>query len=136
MKVCLSIYDLLLPTGVKGLKGVQEVFKEQSNEIRSILPAEFFEKAVLKIFGKLVENHLPQSAYSNLVTILNMSSVKDVFLGIPGIFRTTIFKENLPMDVPYLIKERLWMSASDEAALKIIIGGSKPSSKLTMETKP
>ena len=65
-----------------------------------------------------------------------MSSVKDVFQGIPEIFRTTIFKENLPMDVPYLIKEHLWTSASDEAALKIIIGGSKPSSKLTMETKP
>ena len=64
-----------------------------------------------------------------------MSSVKDVFQGIPEIFRTTI-TTNLPMDVPYLIKEHLWTSASDEAALKIIIGGSKPSSKLTMETKP
>ena len=91
MKVCSSIYDLLLPTGVKGLKGVQEVFKEQSNEIRSILPAEFFEKAVLKIFGKLVENHLPQSSYSKLITILNMSSVADVFLGIPENIQNNYF---------------------------------------------
>ena len=42
--------DLLLPPGVKGLKSVLEIFKEQSDEIRSVPPAVFFQKAVLKIF--------------------------------------------------------------------------------------
>ena len=56
------MYDLLLPPGVKGLEGVLEIFKEQSDEI-SILPALFSEKAVLKIFRKLIENHLRQSGY-------------------------------------------------------------------------
>ena len=36
------------------------------------------------------------------------------------------------MDVPYFIKEHLWMSAFDEAKL---FGGSKPSSKLALKTK-
>ena len=39
------------------------------------------------------------------------------------------------MDVPYFIQEHFWMSASDEATLKTIFGGSKPSSKLTLRTK-
>ena len=55
--------DLSLPPGVKGLKGVLEIFKEQSDEIRGVPPAVFFEKAVLKIFGKFLENNLQQSAY-------------------------------------------------------------------------
>ena len=49
------MYDLLLPPGLKGLKGILESFKEKSDEIRSILPDVFFEKAVLKIFGKFLE---------------------------------------------------------------------------------
>ena len=36
----------------------------------------------------------------------------------PKVFRTSILKENLAMDVPYFIKEHLWMSASDEPTLK------------------
>ena len=48
MKVYLSIYDLLLPPGVKRLVGVLEIFKELSDQIRSVSPAVFFEKAVLK----------------------------------------------------------------------------------------
>ena len=74
------MYDLLLPPGVKGLEGVLEIFKEQSDEI-SILPALFSEKAVLKIFRKLIENHLRQSGYWKLITMLNMSSVADAFPG-------------------------------------------------------
>ena len=66
--------------------------------------------------------------------MLHMSSVADA-LNFPKIFRTTILKENLPMDVPYFIKRHLWMRASDEATLKIILGGSKPYSKLTLKTK-
>ena len=31
---------------------------------------------------------------------------------LPQIFRTAILRENLPMDVPYFIKEKLPMSAS------------------------
>ena len=30
------------------------------------------------------------------------------------------------MDIPYFIKEHLWMSASDELTLTKISGGSKP----------
>ena len=37
------------------------------------------------------------------------------------------------MDVSCFIKEYLWMSSSDEAILKKIIGGSKSSSKLTLK---
>ena len=53
----------------------------------------------------------------------------------PEILKTAILKLKLPIDVPYFIKEHLWMSAFDEAALKIIFGGNKPSSKLTLWTK-
>ena len=48
------MHDLLLPPSLKGLK---EVFNKQSNKIRSIPPAVFSEKAVLKIFRKLVEKY-------------------------------------------------------------------------------
>ena len=47
--------DLLLLPGVKRLKGVLEIFRKQSDEIRSVRPAVFLEKAVLKIFGKSLE---------------------------------------------------------------------------------
>ena len=30
------------------------------------------------------------------------------------IFSTAMLKDNLPLNVPYLIKEHLWMSAPDE----------------------
>ena len=70
-----------------------------------------------------------------MLTMLNMSSVADVFF--------QKFLENIqnyfkrkPSDVPYFIKEHLWMSAFDEAILKKIkIGESKPSSKLTLKAK-
>ena len=51
------MYDLLLPSGITGLKGVQEIFKEQSDEIRNIPPAVFFEKTVPKVFRKFLEKH-------------------------------------------------------------------------------
>ena len=51
MKVCLSICSILLPLGVKGLKGILEIFKEWADKIRSVPLVEFFEKAVLKNFG-------------------------------------------------------------------------------------
>ena len=52
-----------------------------------------------------------------------------------NVFRAADLKENLPMDFLYFFKELLWTSASDEAALKIIFDGSKPSAKLTLKTK-
>ena len=52
------MYDLLLQLCIKRLKVVLEIFKERSNEIRSVLPAVLFEKAVLKIFRKFLEKHL------------------------------------------------------------------------------
>ena len=41
--------------GVEGFKGVLEIFKDK---IRSVQPAVLFEKAVLEIFRKFLENHL------------------------------------------------------------------------------
>ena len=68
--------------------------------------------------------------------MLNMSSVDDVFSrNFPKMFRAAILKETLLMDVPYFIKEHLWTNASDQATLKKIFGGSKPSWKLTLKTK-
>ena len=52
------MYYLLLHPGIKGLEGVLEIFMEQLDDIRSIPPAVFFEKAVLKIFRKSLEYHL------------------------------------------------------------------------------
>ena len=57
-EVCLIMYDLLLPPGVKGLKGALKMFKIQSHEIRGLPPAVFFEKIYRKIFGIWLENHL------------------------------------------------------------------------------
>ena len=51
-QVCLSMYDLLLPSDIKGLKGVLEILKEQSDKIRST-PFVIFEKAFLKFFLKI-----------------------------------------------------------------------------------
>ena len=86
------MYVLLLPSGNKGLKGVLKVFKEQSHEIRSVTPAVFYEKAVLKIFVKFLEHHLQQNAYWKLITMLNMSSVTNVFLGIFRKYSEQLFK--------------------------------------------
>ena len=38
------------------------------------------------------------------------------------------------MNVPFFIKERLWMSDFDETKLKKTFGGSKPFSKWTLKT--
>ena len=43
------------------------------------------------------------------------------------IFRTVILKEDLPKDVPYIIEDHLWMSASNETTPQKNVGGSKPS---------
>ena len=67
-------------TDIKRLKGVPEILKEKSDEIRSVLPAVSFKKAVLKIFGKFLENHSRQSAYRKLIAMLNLTFVADVFL--------------------------------------------------------
>ena len=51
------------------------------------------------------------------------------------ILRIAILKESLTVDVPYFIKENLWMSASDEATLKKSFGGSNLSLNLSLKTK-
>ena len=72
------MFDLLLPPGVKGLKVVLEIFKEQSLEIRSIPRAVFLQN----IFWKFLEKHLWQSPYLahlqtfKLVNILNTDFLK------------------------------------------------------------
>ena len=45
------------------------------------LPAVFFEKSILKILGKFLENQLGQRILK-LINMLNMSSATNVFLGI------------------------------------------------------
>ena len=52
----------------------------------------------------------------------------------PKIFRTAILKEKLLMDVPYFIKEQLWMNASDEATLKKKIWWEKILLKVDLKT--
>ena len=39
------------------------------------------------------------------------------------------------MDIPYFIKEHLWISVFDEVTLTKIFGGSKPSLKGDLENK-
>ena len=51
------------------------------------------------------------------------------------ILKIAILKENLTVDVPYFIKENLWISASDEATLKKSFGGSNLSLNLTLKTR-
>ena len=132
VKFCLSMYDLLLPPGTLQ-KDVLKIFKEQSHEIRSVPPAVFLEKVVLEIFRKFLENHLRQ-------LILKAHNYAEYELcrwyfssNFPKIFRIAILKENL-INVPYFIKEHLWMSASDEATPQKNFGGIKPTSKLTLKT--
>ena len=57
------------------------------------------------------------------------------FLEFQKTLRITILKVNLPVDVPYLIKEHVWISTTDEATRKKCFGGLKRSSKLTLKTK-
>ena len=70
--------------------------------------------------------------YLNKIGSLGVADV--FFRNFPKIFRTAILKENLPKNVPYFIKKHRWMSASNEATLKKVFGGSKPSSKLILKT--
>ena len=63
-----------------------------------------------------------------------LSSVTVVFLEIPQKYSAHLFKKNLLMNVPFFIKERLWMSDFDETKLKKTFGGSKPFSKWTLKT--
>ena len=73
-------YDSSLLPDLKGLKCVLETFKEQSPEIRSVSPAVFLEKAALKIFRKSQGSRPWQSTYWKLITMLNLSSIADIFL--------------------------------------------------------
>ena len=67
--------NLSLPPGVKGLKVVLGIFKEQSYEIRSILPAVFFENTVLNVFRKFLEKHLWQSPYSAYLQTFKLANI-------------------------------------------------------------
>ena len=49
--------NLLLPQGVKELKGALGTFKEQSRNIRSVPLVVVFVKVALNFFGKFLENH-------------------------------------------------------------------------------
>ena len=127
--------DILSPSSIKGLKDVQEPFKEWADKIISVPLVEFFKKTVLQIFCKI-----PRKSFATEGILKAHNYTEHEFCccfsrNFPKILRTAILKEKLPMNVPYFIKEKLWMSASDEATVKKIIGGSKSSSKLTLKTK-
>ena len=80
MKVYLRMY-VSLPSDIKGLQCVPDIFKEQSDKIRSILPAVFFEKPVLKVFTKFLETHPQQSSYSAYLQALKLANMLNfVFL--------------------------------------------------------
>ena len=100
--------------------------------MRNVLLAMLFKKAVPKISGEFLENHLQHSPYWKLITMLNMSSTADVFSSnFPKMYRTAILKENHPMDVPYFINNTsIWV-----LLFRQHFAGSKTSSKLTLETK-
>ena len=57
------MYGLYLPPDVKVLKGILEIFMEQSRKIRSVPSAVLIEKGVMKIPRKFLEDHSQQSAY-------------------------------------------------------------------------
>ena len=57
------MYGLYLPPDVKVLKGILEIFMEQSHKIRSVPSAVLIEKGVMKIPRKFLEDHSRQSAY-------------------------------------------------------------------------
>ena len=57
------MYGLYLPPDVKVLKGILEIFMEQSHKIISVPPAVLIEKVVMKISRKFLEDHSQQSAY-------------------------------------------------------------------------
>ena len=57
------MYGLYLPPDVKVLKGILEIFMEQSRKIRSVPSAILIEKGVMKIPRKFLEDHSRQSAY-------------------------------------------------------------------------
>ena len=83
------MYDLFLPPRSKALKDVLEILKEQSDEIRSIPPAVFFEKAVLKTFRKFLEKFL--SLLEEIWYELSYGCFSQNF---PNIFRTAMLKRN------------------------------------------
>ena len=64
------------------VKNSSEIFKEEWHEIRSPMPAVFFEKTAVKIFRKYPENYPWESTYWKFKTMLNISSIADAFLGI------------------------------------------------------
>ena len=94
--------------------------KKQSDKIRSVSPALFFEKAILKMFGKFLENR-PQQ---RILKAHNYAEYELCHWCFPRNFmekfRTAILKEYFLIDAPCLIKEHFRMSASDEAALKFL----------------
>ena len=71
--------------------------------------------------------------------MLNMSSVADVFLGISGKYSEQLFLKNTFRWTFHIsLNESTSLSAFDDATLKEKkkkVGRSKPSSRLTLETK-
>ena len=74
-------------------------------------------KSCSENFWDLPGKSFRQSAYWKLITMLNMSSVTDVFYQFSENIQNSYFKRKSSDDVPYFIKKHLWMSASDETTL-------------------
>ena len=85
----------LLPPGVTELKDVLEVFKEyiiRQNQKRPTSCEKALWKSSSETFWK---NHLRQSTYWKLITMLNMSSVTDVFLAISRKYLEHLFQKRI-----------------------------------------
>ena len=123
--------DLLLSPDVIELKGVLEIRWNQKRPA-SCVPwkscSEHFQEIPTKSFT--TESILKAHTYAKY-ELCHLCFSRNF----PNIFRTAILKEHLPMHAPYFIKENLPISASDEATVKNIFGGNKPSSTLTLKTK-
>ena len=104
---------------VKGLKGVLKIFKEQSHKIRSIPPNVIW-KSYSENILEIPRKSFTTAHVESSLTMLNISLVADVFLGISRNIQNSCFKRK-PDDVTYFIKEHPWISAFNEATSKKIV---------------
>ena len=110
------MYDLSLPSlppGMKGLKGVLDIFKEQHTKSETSRQLCSFKK----LFWKFPENFPKPFTTKHLLKTHSYGEYEHCYwyfsTNFPKVFRAAILKENFPMDVWYFIKEFLWMNASD-----------------------
>ena len=118
MKVFLSMYDLLLPPGVKGLKSVLEILK--NNHTKSEVSRQLI--SLKKLSWKFREFPRKLLRTERIMKVHNYAEYTlygwCFSRNYPKIFGTAILKENLLMNAPCFIEEHLWMSVFNEATFK------------------